>query len=68
MNLSAPFLSQFFKEQMDETAPYWDFIFGNETEAVAWAKSHGHEVSVSSVLFHNVYANYMNCNFIGYVT
>lgn len=40
MNLSAPFLSQFFKEPMDSVLPYWDYIFGNETEAVAFAESH----------------------------
>ncbi|RKP24220.1 putative adenosine kinase [Syncephalis pseudoplumigaleata] len=43
MNLSAPFLAQFFGKQMDATAPYWDYIFGNETEAVAWAESQGHK-------------------------
>jgi len=31
MNLSAPFLSQFFKEPMMETMPYVDILFGNET-------------------------------------
>lgn len=40
MNLSAPFLPQFFKENMDSVSPYWDVIFGNETEAVAFADSH----------------------------
>ena len=40
MNLSAPFLCQFFKDPMDQTSVYWDYIFGNESEAVAWAESH----------------------------
>jgi hypothetical protein len=31
MNLSAPFLSQFFKEPMMKAFPYIDIIFGNET-------------------------------------
>lgn len=31
MNLSAPFLSQFFKEPMMDTMPYVDVLFGNET-------------------------------------
>ena len=31
MNLSAPFLSQFFKKPMMEAMPYVDIIFGNET-------------------------------------
>ncbi|KAF2194854.1 Ribokinase-like protein [Zopfia rhizophila CBS 207.26] len=40
MNLSAPFIPQFFKDPLDETAPYWDILIGNETEAVAYAESH----------------------------
>jgi adenosine kinase len=40
MNLSAPFLAQFFKDQMDATAPYWDILFGNEAEALTYAESH----------------------------
>jgi adenosine kinase len=31
MNLSAPFLSQFFKEPMMEAMPYVDILLGNET-------------------------------------
>ncbi|KIV99718.1 uncharacterized protein PV09_08648 [Verruconis gallopava] len=41
LNLSAPFIPQFFKDQLDQTSPYWDYLIGNETEAEAWAKSHG---------------------------
>lgn len=37
MNLSAPFLSQFFKKQMKEVLPYCDIVFGNEDEARAFA-------------------------------
>ncbi|KAF0311579.1 Adenosine kinase [Amphibalanus amphitrite] len=33
MNLSAPFLSQFFKEQQMKAFPYVDILFGNESEA-----------------------------------
>jgi len=40
MNLSAPFLCQFFKGQMDEVMPYVDYLIGNESEALAYAKSH----------------------------
>ena len=40
INLSAPFLCEFFKEPMDQTSPYWDYLFGNESEALAYAKSH----------------------------
>ena len=31
MNLSAPFLCQFFKEPMMQAMPYMDLLFGNET-------------------------------------
>lgn len=37
-NLSAPFLCQFFSEPMMKFFPYVDVLFGNETEAVAFAK------------------------------
>jgi len=39
-SLSAPFIPQFFKDPVDQTAPYWDYVFGNETEAIAYADSH----------------------------
>jgi len=38
MNLSAPFISQFFSEPMVKCLPYIDILFGNETEAVAFSK------------------------------
>lgn len=41
MNLSAPFLCQFFKEPMMEIFPYIDLLFGNESEAEAFAKEQG---------------------------
>lgn len=34
MNLSAPFISQFFKEPLMEVMPYVDILFGNETVSV----------------------------------
>ncbi|KAL9598796.1 MAG: hypothetical protein Q9179_003784 [Wetmoreana sp. 5 TL-2023] len=43
MNLSAPFIPQFFKKQLDETSPYWDYVIGNETEVQAWAEADGSE-------------------------
>lgn len=43
LSLSAPFIPQFFKEPLDQTAPYWDFVIGNETEAVSYAESHSLE-------------------------
>lgn len=38
MNLSAPFLPQFFKKHLMEAMPYVDILFGNETEAESFAK------------------------------
>ncbi|CAG8444931.1 8382_t:CDS:2 [Ambispora gerdemannii] len=43
MNLSAPFLAQFFTKDLDALSPYWDLIFGNENEAEAFAKAHAWE-------------------------
>ncbi|PSN74837.1 Ribokinase-like protein [Corynespora cassiicola Philippines] len=40
LNLSAPFIAQFFKDQLDEVLPYVDILIGNETEAAAYAESH----------------------------
>ncbi|GAB0099512.1 Adenosine kinase [Sergentomyia squamirostris] len=36
-NLSAPFLSQFFKDPLMQVLPYVDVLFGNETEAETFA-------------------------------
>lgn len=43
MSLSAPFIPQFFKEQLMQTSKYWDYVIGNETEARSWAEGQGHE-------------------------
>jgi adenosine kinase len=40
LSLSAPFIPQFFKDPLDASAPYWDYVIGNETEAAAYAESH----------------------------
>jgi len=39
INLSAPFLCQFFKDQMSSVLPFTDIVFGNETEAAAFSES-----------------------------
>ncbi|KAK3853436.1 hypothetical protein Pcinc_031615 [Petrolisthes cinctipes] len=41
MNLSAPFLCEFFKEPMMKAFPYIDIIFGNETEADKFSEVQG---------------------------
>lgn len=43
LNFSAPFITEFFKEPLDKSIPYMDYIICNETEAEAYAKSHGYE-------------------------
>lgn len=39
LNLSAPFLIQFFKDQMMSVMPFADIVFGNETEAATFAET-----------------------------
>lgn len=38
MNLSAPFICEFFKDPLKQALPYIDFLFGNESEALTFAK------------------------------
>jgi len=40
LNLSAPFIVDFFADQMAKAMPYADFLFGNESEAAAYGKKH----------------------------
>ena len=39
MNLSAPFIPQFFKDPLGEALYYCDFVFGNESEAAIFGTS-----------------------------
>jgi adenosine kinase len=43
LNLSAPFICQFFKDAMMSVMPYVDYLFGNESEAAAFAGAHNLE-------------------------
>ncbi|KAF7466019.1 adenosine kinase isoform X2 [Marmota monax] len=43
LNLSAPFISQFYKESLMKVMPYVDILFGNETEAATFAREQGFE-------------------------
>lgn len=47
-NLSAPFISQFFGDRLMATLPYVDILFGNETEAQAFAKLNNWPENASS--------------------
>lgn len=49
MNLSAPFLVQFFGEQMATALAYCDYVFGNESEAAAFGEKQGWGTDVSTV-------------------
>ncbi|PFH56927.1 hypothetical protein XA68_15753 [Ophiocordyceps unilateralis] len=40
LSLSAPFIPTAFKDVVDASAPYWDYIIGNETEMAAYAEAH----------------------------
>ncbi|KAL8093243.1 hypothetical protein AgCh_035218 [Apium graveolens] len=44
MNLSAPFICEFFKDVQEKALSYVDYVFGNETEARTFSKVHGWEV------------------------
>lgn len=41
LNLSAPFIPQFFSVQLHQIIPYCDIVIGNESEAEAWASATG---------------------------
>ena len=41
LNLSAPFIPQFFTDAFDATMPYVDILFGNETEAATLGEKKG---------------------------
>eukprot|EP00268_Persea_americana_P012219 TRINITY_DN15121_c0_g1_i1.p1 TRINITY_DN15121_c0_g1~~TRINITY_DN15121_c0_g1_i1.p1 ORF type:complete len:152 (-),score=37.12 TRINITY_DN15121_c0_g1_i1:212-667(-) len=43
MNLSAPFICEFFKDVQEKALPYMDCVFGNETEARTFSRVHGWE-------------------------
>ncbi|KAI0166136.1 Ribokinase-like protein [Xylariaceae sp. FL1272] len=49
VNLSAPFIPEFFKDPLDASSKYWDYIICNETEAASYAKSHGLENIASDI-------------------
>ncbi|OTF78540.1 adenosine kinase-like protein, partial [Euroglyphus maynei] len=45
INLSAPYISQFYSDKLLQVLPYVDLLFGNETEADAFAKIQKWDVS-----------------------
>lgn len=49
LNLSAEFLVDFFQDQMSMVMPYADFVFGNESEAVAYGKKKGYGTDIKEI-------------------
>jgi len=49
MNLSAPFLVQFFGDQMNAAIPFVDIMFGNETEAQAFGEKMGWGTDIPTI-------------------
>merc|ERR1719409_2099628 len=49
INLSAPFIPQFFKDPLAEAIKYADFVFGNESEAAVHGKENGYGEDVAPV-------------------
>lgn len=41
LSLSAPFIPTVFKDPLEQTSGYWDYVIGNETEARSWAEGQG---------------------------
>lgn len=48
-SISAPFIAEFFKDPVDESSKYWDYVICNETEAAAFAKSHNLPIAETDV-------------------
>ena len=49
MNLSAPFLIQFFGDQMAAVMPYTDYVFANESEAAAYGEAKGYGSDLATI-------------------
>jgi adenosine kinase len=54
LNLSAPFIVDFFSEQLHTALQYADYLFGNESEAETYAKKHNLAAEDGSVDLHQV--------------
>jgi adenosine kinase len=49
MNLSAPFIVDFFSEQLSACLPYVDYLFANESEALAYGKQKEYGTSIETI-------------------
>lgn len=52
LNLSAPFIIDFFGDQLATAMEYADYLFGNESEAAAYGKKHGLGEDLSAIALH----------------
>ncbi len=50
-NLSSVNLITRFKQRMDIISPYWDLLFGNEIEALTFAKMSNWNVNINIIFF-----------------
>lgn len=49
MNLSAPFIVQFFGEQLSACMPFCDFVFANESEAAQYGEAKGFGSDIATI-------------------
>ncbi|CUA67714.1 adenosine kinase [Rhizoctonia solani] len=62
LNLSAPFICQFFGAQLGQILPYVDLLIGNESEAAAWAAANGLETNTPLGVIATTLANLSKIN------
>jgi adenosine kinase len=49
MNLAAPFIIDFFGDQLASCMPYCDYVFANESEAAAYGKKKGYGEDIGTI-------------------
>lgn len=49
MNLAAPFIVEFFGDQLASCMPYCDYVFANESEAAAYGKKKGYGEDIGTI-------------------
>lgn len=49
INLSAPFVVQFFGDQLAAAMPFADFVFGNESEAAIYGETKGYGTDIATI-------------------
>ncbi len=49
MNLSAPFVCEYFGERLAACMPYCDYVFGNESEAQTYGRTKGYGEDIKTI-------------------